>query len=304
MHVELTSRCVLQCPGCPRTYINDRLGKFPKIDLDLDVFADFINTPAGEKINRFTLEGNHGDPIYYPKLLEFIDKFRSNKIYTMVTNGSRRDEKFWHNLGARLTDKDWVIFSIDGLPENNHLYRKNSDWNSIEVGLKTLKRYSVNVGWKTIIFNYNHKQLDQIEMLANSYDAHFVSEKTSRFGDDALIPPKTLVDNSREYHGKDTHTINKITPQCKNHKKEYVSADGFYWPCCWIGSAFTLYKSELWKNRSQWHIKNKTIDQLRIQLAQWIDPMQSDPDVVCKMMCKSGNSEWPINHGLDDPVDQ
>ena len=299
MHLELTSRCTLKCPACPRTVISDRIGFFPKIDLDLDEFSKFIDCDAGKQIDNFLLEGNHGDPIYYPQLLKFIDQFRANKTFTIVTNGSFRDEDFWHNIGSSLTDRDWVIFSIDGLPETNHLYRKNSDWKSIHLGLTVLKKYPVNVGWKTIIFNHNYQQLDQIKSLAQEYNAHFVSETTSRFGDESLRPPESLVENFREYNKQSTELIKQIYPQCTNHQKEYISADGFYWPCCWISSAFTLYKSELWKNREQWRIKNHTLDQLRNCQTLWLNNMQDNPDTVCKMMCKPGNPVFPVNHGVE-----
>lgn len=295
MHIELTSRCTLSCPGCPRTVVAQRLGSFPKQDLDLDLFETFINTPAGHAIPRFFLEGNHGDPIYYPKLLEFIDRFRHEKNYTIVTNGAFRDEKFWHALGTRLTANDQVVFSIDGLPENNHVYRKNSDWSTIQVGLETLMTYPVQVVWKTIIFNYNYQQLDQIQALAESFGATFTSQTTSRFGDDDLRPPDHLVEGYREYHVS-TQEITQIRPQCANHATEYVSADGFYWPCCWVSTAFTLHKSDLWKQRATWNIKDRTIDQLRNQLPGWVDHVQTAPDVVCKMLCNSANPAFPSHN--------
>jgi MoaA/NifB/PqqE/SkfB family radical SAM enzyme len=288
MHVELTSRCILSCPGCPRTALIDRLGSFPKQDLDLDQFARFVDTDAGRAIARFLLEGNHGDPIYYPHLLEFVDRFRAHKNYVIVTNGARRDAEFWHALASRLTDQDRIIFSIDGLPENNHIYRRNTDWASIEQALQILQTYPVQVTWKTIVFSYNYDQLEQIQALAKSFGADFVSQTTSRFGDESLRPPQHLVEDFREYHTT-TPLVTEIQPQCAKHATEYVSADGYYWPCCWVSSAFTLYKSQLWAQRDQWSTKDRTVDQLRNQLANWIDHMQSDPDVVCKMLCKSGN---------------
>jgi MoaA/NifB/PqqE/SkfB family radical SAM enzyme len=272
--------------------VAQRLGSYPKQDLDLDLFAEFVNTDAGRAIPTFNLEGNHGDPIYYPHLLEFIDRFRDQKRFVIVTNGSRRDRQFWQDLGSRLTAQDQIVFSIDGLPDTNHLYRINSDWASIECGLRTLQAYPVQVTWKTIIFSYNYQDLDQIQALAHSYGAEFVTQTTSRFGDDSLKPPDALVEDFRQYN-LTTHTIQQITPQCRDHATEYVSADGYYWPCCWISSAFTLYKSQLWPQRDQWSIKNSTVDQARNHLDSWIDGMQSDPDVVCKMLCKSGNPPFP-----------
>lgn len=293
MHVELTSRCVLSCPGCPRTVLSERVGPFPKQDLDIEEFARFVDTDSGRAIPRFLLEGNHGDPIYYPELMSFIDRFRSHKSYTLVTNGSRRDQSWWHDLAARLTAQDRIIFSIDGLPENNHMYRRNTDWPSIEQALRILQSYPVRVSWKTIVFSYNYQQLDQIRQLAESFGADWFSQTTSRFGDESLRPPEHLVEDFREYN-QQTEKVVQIRPQCQAHATEYVSADGYYWPCCWISSGFTLYKSNLWRQRDQWSIRDRNLDQMRETLESWIGLMQDNPDVVCRMLCRPENPPFAL----------
>ncbi len=293
MHLELTTRCTLLCPACPRTTVAEKLGSFPKADLDIGWLISFLDCPEGQKINKFNLEGNHGDPIYYPHLLRFISTFR-DKQFTIVTNGSYRSESFWHELGQLLLPTDQVIFSIDGLEHNNHLYRKNSDWGSIMLGLKILSTYDAQLVWKTILFNYNYQEIDTIKDLAESYGAKFASVKTNRFGDETLRPPTELVDTQREYSDQ-LRTVTHIVPQCHNARLEYISADGYYWPCCWVSSAFTLYKSELWKDRSNWSIQNRTLDELRAYKHAWLEKTlnQSIPvDTVCKMMCKPGNTFW------------
>jgi MoaA/NifB/PqqE/SkfB family radical SAM enzyme len=300
MHIETTTRCTLACPGCPRTVISDKLGSFPKQDLALEDLKFFLNCKTGHQLPKLCLEGNHGDPIYYPGLFELIDQFRDNKIYTVVTNGSYRDQKFWNELADRLTINDLVIFSIDGLEHNNHVYRRNSDWQSIMLGIDTLVNRGIPVGWKTLIFNYNYQEINQIQEFAESRGAKFVSETTSRFGDETLRPPEPMVETFREY-SNEIKNIVKIEPQCGQHKKEYISADGYYWPCCWVSSAFTLYKSQLWKDRKLWRIKGQTLDIMRDQLAHWVDQLNQNPnsaDVVCRMMCREGNPEFPNDHGL------
>ena len=57
-----------------------------------------------------------------------------------MTNGANQTKKFWQNLSARLTEEDTVEFSIDGLEDTNHLYRKNSNWQSIMTGLDIIKK--------------------------------------------------------------------------------------------------------------------------------------------------------------------
>ena len=296
MHVELTSRCTLACPGCPRTMIANQIGTYPKLDLDLENFYRFLDCESGQNLPTLYLEGNHGDPIYYPQLIEFVKTFRSKK-YTIVTNGSYRDQSFWESLADQMTKDDWIIFSIDGLEHNNHLYRRNSDWKSIMLGIDIMKRSPVNLGWKTIAFNYNYKEIHQIKKFDENKADLFLAKKTSRFGDESLRPPAEQVEFFREYT-PELEQLKDIEPQCDSHAKEYVAADGFYWPCCWISSSFTLPKSELWKQRSEWTIRNHNLDQMRNRLNSWIPDMQSNPDVVCRMMCRPGNPRWPATHGL------
>lgn len=297
MHIETTTRCTLACPACPRTHVANKLGHFHKQDLVLDDLVRFLDCEDGAKVDYMLLEGNHGDPIYYSGLFDLIDQFRDQVRFTIVTNGSYKNTQFWSDLCGRLTDQDWIIFSIDGLEHNNHLYRRNSDWASTIAAVQTVSKHSVNLGWKTLIFDYNYKEIDQIQAVAESYGAKFVAEQTGRFGDESLRPPDDLVD-AQVIYTPDTGLITEITPQCQNHAKEYISADGHYWPCCWVSSAFTLYKSDLWKNRAQWSIKNNTLTQLRKQLDNWIGSMQEQPDTVCKMMCKIGRKASARNHGL------
>jgi len=295
MHLEPTTRCTLHCPACPRTVISNKLGHFYKQDLVVEDLVRFLDCEAGATVSNFNLEGNHGDPIYYNKLFDLIDQFRDTKNFNIVTNGSYKDEKFWHNLASRLTKEDYVVFSIDGLEHNNHLYRRNSDWATTIQGVKIISQYPVRLGWKTLIFDYNYQEIDQIQNYAESLGARFVAEKTARFVDETLRPPQHLLDHTRDYQNRDT----KINPQCANNRQEYISADGYYWPCCWVSSAFTLYKSDLWKNRSQWSIQNQNLDQARLQLKNWIEDMPNRPaDTVCQMMCKSSNPDYLDRHGL------
>jgi MoaA/NifB/PqqE/SkfB family radical SAM enzyme len=300
MHIETTTRCTLACPACPRTVIADKLGTFPKQDLVIDDLVTFLDCDSGKKVNSFYLEGNHGDSIYYPNLIKLIDVFRSTKTFTIVTNGSYRNETFWHTLASRLTSEDLIIFSIDGLEHNNHLYRKNSDWESIMLGLDIMVASGVQVGWKTLLFNYNYLEVDQIQKFAEARGAKFISETTARFGNDSLRPPEQFIELNKDYQSAIKQNIN-INPQCNNHEKEYISADGHYWPCCWVSSAFTMYKSQLWKDRQNWTIKGNNLDIMRERLDSWVDKIVSntdDADIACKMHCKPENPKVPKKHGL------
>ena len=287
MHIEPTSRCTLACPACPRTqFIKKFKRPFPKQDLNLQDLWHFLDCDTGKKVSQFTLNGNHGDPIYYPDLFKLIDLFRNKVKYKISTNGSYQPESFWHNLGDRLTSDDTIYFSIDGLEHNNHLYRRNSDWNSIMAGLDIMLSKTVKVVWKTLYFSYNEFEIDQIEKLAKDKGCIFVVEPTSRFGDPKLEPSKKYIETTRVYKPEEKTLIE---PQC--FSQEYISADGYYWPCCLITGYNTLHQTTLWKNRDQWAIKNKSLDETRILLNDWYKKITDDLEnasPLCKMHCKPG----------------
>lgn len=293
MHIEPTSRCTLACPACARTWFIDQFQRpFPKQDLDVDQLWRFLDCDAGRAVPVLFLNGNHGDPIYYPQLFEFVDRFRSTKTFKISTNGSYQTEDFWHQLGDRLTARDTIYFSIDGLEHNNHLYRQNSDWPSIMLGLNIMLKKSVRVVWKSLYFSYNEHDMTLIEKTARDLGCEFVVEPSSRFGNSGLVPSQQKIDVSRLYN---TDTGTQLNPQCL--KQEYVSADGYYWPCCLITSYHTLHQTSLWKYRDRWSIKNQTLDQARLTLQTWYDRIVQEPESahsVCKMSCKPGQKfAWP-----------
>jgi MoaA/NifB/PqqE/SkfB family radical SAM enzyme len=293
MHIETTTRCTLACPACPRTYFSDKFNRpFPKQDLDVDQLRRFLDCESGKTVDKFLLCGNHGDPIYYPDLFNLVDTFRDSKTYKISTCGSHQTKKFWHNLGDRLTANDTVYFSIDGLEHNNHLYRRNSNWESIMNGLDIMLSKSARVVWKTLIFSYNEHEIAKIEEFARSRGCIFVVEPSSRFVDQSLVPTEKNIDTSRLYNADD---ISEISPQCL--KEEYISADGYYWPCCLITSYYTLHQTPLWKNRQQWAINGQTLDNARIHLHNWYNSILDNPkDALseCKMNCKPGQKfAWP-----------
>ena len=289
MHLELTSRCTLACPACPRTWFADKFNMpFPKQDLDLDTLSYFLDCNTGQTVDTLFLCGNHGDPIYYPRLFELIDRFRSTKKFIIVTNGSFQTPNFWNTLANKLTNNDSIVFSIDGLEHNNHLYRKNSNWQSLMTGLDIMLASNVPVTWKTLVFSYNQHEIQAIKEFAVGKGCSFSAMLSSRFSDDSFVPESQYVDSSRLYSKYESV---ELTPRCQS--QEYISADGYYWPCCMISSYFTLHKTVLWKQRNNWAIAGKKLDALRPILSNWQQGVINDPNNahdVCKMECKSNQN--------------
>jgi MoaA/NifB/PqqE/SkfB family radical SAM enzyme len=289
LHLELTTRCVLECPGCPRTWFSQTFKRpVPHQDIELDVLINTLDCPTGSLIDHFHLESNHGDSIYYPQLLQFLEYWRTTKKFTIVTNGSRRKIDFWKRLNSILTDQDEIVFSIDGLEHNNHLYRKNSDWTTLIDAVKTAVDGPAKITWKTIVFSYNENEIDQIKNYATSIGVDkFLLVNSNRFGDNYYVPSSQHIDASKLY--VNSKHQNQIAPKCnKTSHQTYITPDGYCWPCCWITSYFTLHKTELWKNRKMFDLRLNSLDQILENIENFSIDVKNNPHTahsVCKMMC-------------------
>lgn len=299
LHIEPTTRCVLACPACPRTTWKNIFNRpVVKSDLDVDLLEKFLDCELGKQVTHFYLCGDYGDPIYYPDLLKLINRFRHRVSFTIVTNGSRQPEQFWQNLADVMTENDSIIFSIDGLEDTNHLYRINSDWNSIMQGLDIMAKSPAKIHWKTIVFSFNYNKLTEIKNFAESKGATFHSEKTHRYGDQSLVPPDSYVENNHLYREEFNNQSFEIEPRCEKDAK-VITADGSLHPCDWIRNPQTFYKSQLWKQKDRWmekvKMENNTYDQAILAIRDWENYVRQNSlagsdkvEVLCKMLCRKG----------------
>jgi wyosine [tRNA(Phe)-imidazoG37] synthetase (radical SAM superfamily) len=115
-------------------------------ELDLTFFQrNFSSEFILDHVSKITFCGDDGDPIYAGDLIpivRYIKSVRDVEI-VIVTNGSYKKPSWWTELGALLTNKDTVHFSIDGWDNaSNNLYRVNSNFDSILSGVTHLRAAS------------------------------------------------------------------------------------------------------------------------------------------------------------------
>ncbi len=194
LEIELTTKCTLGCPACPR---NDP--KIPKKEwdvghIDTDLIIDVINqTPNkwSENKGKLLFVGCYGDPLYHPDFIKIYSHASHKEVETLIhTNGSFKTQAWWDKLisTTRWSNSQTWEFSVDGLEDTNHLYRINSKWNSIMLGMESLskmlkdKTYVTRprIIWKYLVFPYNQHQVQEAEELAYSYGFEFHPVKSER----------------------------------------------------------------------------------------------------------------------------
>ena len=141
LHIEPTSKCTLECPLCDRTWFYETFKKRLLHEINVENFVDFAGVNAD-----ITMCGNNGDPIYHSKFHELCKKLKDNNCkLTIITNGSAKTKEWWNTLNHLLDVDDTLIFSIDGLEDTNHLYRKNAKWKSIMDAVEVLRLSLIHI---------------------------------------------------------------------------------------------------------------------------------------------------------------
>ena len=266
-HLEPTNICTLKCSGCARTrFIEQWPQHWRNHSLDIDQLLKFLDIDL-HGIN-FLLNGTYGDPIYHPDFINFVDRLKQRGAYLHITtNGSYQRPEWWTQLVGLLDSNDTLEFSIDGIPENFTQYRVNADWKSIEQGIRIAVAGSCHTIWKFIPFEYNQLDINTAQEISQNLGIkEFLVRLSDRFDErtEHLIPDSTLLRDRYQsmIQWKKTQIVDGITPKCNNNSQHYISAEGFYIPCCWLGDHRFYYKSLFGKSKNMFDIKFTTISQL------------------------------------------
>lgn len=257
-HFEVSGKCTLKCPRCPR---NDT-DPVPWINKELDLnFFKKILTPdlLKTQVRRITMCGDIGDPIYASEYLDIIDYIKSHNdrihVYT-ITNGSHRKESWWKEFAKVSNEYDTVNFSIDGYNhDSNNLYRVGSNWDSIMTGMDIMcQQSSAFVYWATILFSFNQDHIDTIQQLAQqrgcdglqlTYSTKFGSKYGNAYGgvNDPLEPRAEFISSTHRY---ERHFVNLSGRQQLN--QDYINNNEIFFnkvnldykkfikPMCLIGN--------------------------------------------------------------------
>ena len=296
LHIELTNKCTLKCPRCSRTqFIEQFPKKWTNTDINFKDLLEFIDID----ITGLTMKlcGNYGDPIYYDELIELIRELKKRKAnIELSTNGSYKSQEWWHQLAGVLTDSDRVIFGIDGVPENFTKYRVNADWSSMLTGITEMILSEAQVVWQYILFSYNLDTVEQARQLAEKlgFD-HFETAESVRWDnkDDWLMPKSNSVSDKKVmWKGNKDLEIDAL---CKNNQKEhYISADGYYSPCCFIAEHNFYYKTDFYKKRDRYAIKNNTLSKIltSADTVSFYNSIEQEQPSVCTFNCPK------VEHGI------
>jgi MoaA/NifB/PqqE/SkfB family radical SAM enzyme len=184
----------------------------------------------------------------------------------MNTNGGLQSPKWWEGLAKKLNQpKDYVVFSIDGLKDTNHVYRKNVIWERVMANADSFIKSGGLAHWDMLVFEHNEHQVNACQQLAKDMRFYFFRAKVSRRHHDY---PISFLKNPKFW--QDTLIISdSIRCKALEEKSLYVSAQGIVHPCCWLG-----YRN------------GPLLKDFDVIQQNW----NTSPNIICKKTCSTVNS--------------
>tara|TARA_X000001382_G_scaffold117764_1_gene97603 strand:+ start:1095 stop:1880 length:786 start_codon:yes stop_codon:yes gene_type:complete len=229
--------------------------------------VDFVGVNAD-----ITMCGNNGDPIYHSDFLNLCKKLKNNNCkITIITNGSSKTKQWWKALNDLLDEHDTLTFSIDGLKDTNHIYRKNAKWESIMNAIDVFSNRKCKLVWKFIVFKHNQHQIKEAKELSTELKFNFFKlEHSDRWlGKKDLMPDREFVDQYYQHQKKvlvDTNYQTSMKPNClingKPENQLYIDSEGDFYPCCWIGTYRYKYNSLFSPKQNQFNIKDNNVNDI------------------------------------------
>jgi sulfatase maturation enzyme AslB (radical SAM superfamily) len=202
-------------------------GELSLLDIQRILPREFV-----QQLDKMFMCGNFGDPAAAKDTLQIFKWFREvNPTITLGlnTNGGLRSTRWWTELASILNGpRDFVVFSIDGLKDTNHIYRIGVNWNKLVANARAFIGAGGNAQWDMLIYQHNEHQLHEaIEFARAQKFSWFRSKVTRRPINVSFLALPSL---------SKPHTNSSTTIDCFALKEQsiYMGSLGTFYPCCFI----------------------------------------------------------------------
>lgn len=234
LHLEPTDVCQASCPLCARE-TESTFDKNQHNYLTIDTIQQLVDSSIIKNLDKMFMCGDYGDPAASKYTLDIYRYFRQlNPEITlgMNTNGAVQNTAWWQTLGETFNrQNDYVVFSIDGLSDTNHIYRRGVVWDKLIENVQAYTATGASAHWDMLVYEHNEHQVDECEQFAKDLGFTWFRAKVSKRTNtvDWLKPPK----------GWNDPVISTGEIDCFIEKEQsvYITAKGSLRPCCWHGYA-------------------------------------------------------------------
>jgi MoaA/NifB/PqqE/SkfB family radical SAM enzyme len=198
LHIELSSKCNASCPACSRNFSGGlTVPGLEMTELSLQDIKRMVPVEIASNLTAINYCGNLGDPGTANELVPVLRYFREQSpeiVQHVRTNGGMRGEKFWTEIGEffrdqpppkdnHLFNRAGVVFSVDGLSDTNHIYRRGVIWDKLIRNMTAYSKTGAKAAWEFLIFEHNQHQVEEARHLAGALGFDFVIKNPMGFGE-------------------------------------------------------------------------------------------------------------------------
>lgn len=177
IHVEVSSLCNSVCPNCPRYYRHGptHIPELIPQSISLEKFKEWFPPELLNRLGQLIFCGNHGDPCTCKDLLPIMEYVYENTDedmqFQMHSNVGMKSPAVWERIGELFSRRwNWLmIFSIDGLEDTNHLYRRNVKWKKVAENVQAFTKHKGHCDWEFLIFKHNEHQIQEAKKLSEEW---------------------------------------------------------------------------------------------------------------------------------------
>ena len=241
LHLEPTDVCQAACPLCVRETDTEFI-KTQQHHIDMWEIMQVFDADRIAALDKMFMCGNYGDPAAGKYTLNIYREFRKlnkNIVLGMNTNGGLQNTLWWEELGRILNeDRDYVVFSIDGLEDTNSVYRKNVNWQKVIANARAFVSAGGKAHWDMLVYRHNQHQVDACQDLAQKLGFTHFRAKVSK---------RPLVDNLEFPISWKLPTVSQGAIVCHAIEEQslYIDAQARVSPCCWLSNRQSNFVKDL-----------------------------------------------------------
>ena len=193
LHIELSTHCNAACPLCIRFYDQTDVVRpdMPLVSISFEDFKRYFPDDFIKGMKRILYCGTRGDPIMAKdiyEIVEYVSLLNPDCEQVVHTNGGIRTPTFWKKMGQLSKDTHHnlkVVFSVDGLSDTNHLYRRNVEWDRLYRNMHAYMMEGAYGIWEMLLFKHNEHQVEEARKLAMDtlYMQEFRPKRPAGFDD-------------------------------------------------------------------------------------------------------------------------
>lgn len=245
LHIELSTFCNAACPLCLRYYNSSTIVRpdLNQTSISLDQFKSYFTEKFIKNLNRIIYCGTMGDPLMAKdcyQIVNYVHSLNPTCQQTFHTNGGIRNDEFWVKMGQLFSKPNMkLVFSIDGLEDTNHIYRRNVEWDRLINNVKTFISNNGNAHWEYLVFDHNDHQVEMAEELAKEIGfKEFTAKRPTGFeSKNNLYKSREVFDSDGnleyqlyptqklKFNGGKKIKINSLMESIMNDEKYYVDLD-------------------------------------------------------------------------------